>query len=156
MPTAVLSELWRELRERRGVKIDHPDLPAELRDAAGALMATLWERSTAIVHAALKDMYAEARVERDATAAEVRRRAQAKSASGRTAGILGRQRLLAWQCRFSARAPEQGARPGPCRPRSSGGRAPSCGAACKYRLVVVNDTRPRLSRTVRGSRPASA
>lgn len=52
-PTAVLSEFWRELREKSRVKINHPDLPTELRDAAGALIAPLWERATATAHAAL-------------------------------------------------------------------------------------------------------
>jgi len=46
-PTQVLGEFWTELREKSRVRIDHPDLPADLQAAAGELVATLWTRSTA-------------------------------------------------------------------------------------------------------------
>src|SRR6516225_12126665 len=45
-PAAVLGEFWAELREKSRVRIGHPDLPADLRDAAGELVATLWTRAT--------------------------------------------------------------------------------------------------------------
>jgi hypothetical protein len=57
-PTEVLAEFWRELREKSRVKLDHPDLPTELRDAAGTLLATLWERAAATAHAVLEDIAA--------------------------------------------------------------------------------------------------
>src|ERR1700736_5302218 len=43
-PTAVLAEFWVELREKSRVRIEHPDLPAELQAAAGELVASLWAR----------------------------------------------------------------------------------------------------------------
>ena len=46
-PTAVLGEFWTELREKSRVRIEHPDLPADLGAAAGELVATLWMRATA-------------------------------------------------------------------------------------------------------------
>ncbi|CAB3809302.1 hypothetical protein LMG28614_07006 [Paraburkholderia ultramafica] len=52
-PTAVLGEFWTELREKSRVRIEHPDLPAELRDVAGELVATLWTRATASAGSAL-------------------------------------------------------------------------------------------------------
>src|SRR6202051_662915 len=52
-PTAVLGEFWAELREKSRVRIEHPDLPADLRDAAGELVATLWMRATASAQAEL-------------------------------------------------------------------------------------------------------
>jgi hypothetical protein len=52
-PTQVLGEFWTELREKSRVRIDHPDLPADLQAAAGELVATLWTRSTASAQAAL-------------------------------------------------------------------------------------------------------
>ena len=45
-PTAVLGEFWAELREKSRVRIEHPDLPADLQAAAGELVAVLWNRST--------------------------------------------------------------------------------------------------------------
>jgi chromosome segregation ATPase len=52
-PTQVLGEFWTELREKSRVRIDHPDLPADLGAAAGELVATLWTRATASAEAAL-------------------------------------------------------------------------------------------------------
>ncbi|REE07089.1 plasmid replication DNA-binding protein KfrA [Paraburkholderia sp. BL27I4N3] len=52
-PTQVLGEFWTELREKSRVRIDHPDLPADLGAAAGELVATLWQRASASAEAAL-------------------------------------------------------------------------------------------------------
>ena len=52
-PTQVLGEFWTDLREKSRVRIDHPDLPADLGAAAGELVATLWSRATASAEAAL-------------------------------------------------------------------------------------------------------
>jgi ribosomal 50S subunit-associated protein YjgA (DUF615 family) len=41
-PTEALSLFWKTLREHSRVTIEHPELPDELRAAAGDLMATLW------------------------------------------------------------------------------------------------------------------
>ncbi|MCG1054593.1 DNA-binding protein [Mycetohabitans sp. B5] len=103
-PTEVLAEFWRELREKSRVKLDHPDLPTELRDAAGTLIATLWERATATAHAALEDMRAEVRVERDAAAAEV---AAAREAAAHAERMLETHHaaLLAAQARLQELEP---------------------------------------------------
>jgi chromosome segregation ATPase len=58
-PTAVLSEFWAELREKSRVRIEHPDLPAEVRQAAGELVATLWSRASAAANAALDGLRAD-------------------------------------------------------------------------------------------------
>ena len=65
-PTQVLSEFWAELREKSRVRIDHPDLPADLQAAAGELVATLWTRSTASAQGALDALRAEVEAERGA------------------------------------------------------------------------------------------
>lgn len=44
-PAEVLARFWAELRERARVRIDRPDLPEALRDAAGALVHDLWTRA---------------------------------------------------------------------------------------------------------------
>ncbi|MFM0108889.1 DNA-binding protein, partial [Paraburkholderia rhynchosiae] len=52
-PTQVLGEFWTELRDKSRVRIEHPDLPADLGAAAGELVATLWTRATASAGTAL-------------------------------------------------------------------------------------------------------
>jgi hypothetical protein len=44
-PAEVLANFWRDLRERTRVRIDRPDLPEELREAAGDLVHSLWARA---------------------------------------------------------------------------------------------------------------
>lgn len=63
-PTQVLGEFWVELREKSRVRIEHPDLPAELQAAAGELVATLWTRSTASAQVALEALRVEAEAEK--------------------------------------------------------------------------------------------
>jgi len=63
-PTAVLGEFWTELREKSRVRIDHPDLPADLGAAAGELVATLWTRATASAEATLDALRAEVEAQR--------------------------------------------------------------------------------------------
>ncbi|WP_338911654.1 DNA-binding protein [Mycetohabitans rhizoxinica] len=59
-------------------------LPPELRDAAGTLLATLWERAAATAHTALEEVRAEMRLERDAAAAEVAAAREAAAHAERT------------------------------------------------------------------------
>ncbi|MDT8840105.1 DNA-binding protein [Paraburkholderia fungorum] len=63
-PTAVLGEFWAELREKSRVRIEHPDLPADLGSAAGELVATLWTRATASAEAALDALRGEVEAQR--------------------------------------------------------------------------------------------
>jgi signal transduction histidine kinase len=44
-PAQVLAEFWRDLRERSRVRIEHPELPEELRVVSGELVMQLWERA---------------------------------------------------------------------------------------------------------------
>ncbi|MCA8017563.1 DNA-binding protein [Burkholderia metallica] len=70
-PTAVLGEFWAELREKSRVRIEHPDLPADLQAAAGELVAALWNRSSTAASAALDALRAEVEAERAAAHADV-------------------------------------------------------------------------------------
>ncbi|MFM0758437.1 MULTISPECIES: DNA-binding protein [Paraburkholderia] len=63
-PAAVLSEFWAELRDKSRVRIEHPDLPADLGAAAGELVATLWTRATASAQAELDALRAEVESQR--------------------------------------------------------------------------------------------
>ncbi|MGF6780878.1 DNA-binding protein [Paraburkholderia sp. GAS334] len=74
-PAAVLGEFWAELREKSRVRIEHPDLPADLGAAAGELVATLWTRATASAEAtldALRDEVEAQRVEAQQAVAAAR------------------------------------------------------------------------------------
>jgi hypothetical protein len=70
-PTAVLGEFWVELREKSRVRIDHPDLPADLQAAAGELVAALWTKSTTSAQGALDALRVEVEAERAAAQDEV-------------------------------------------------------------------------------------
>jgi hypothetical protein len=84
-PTAVLGEFWAELREKSRVRIEHPDLPADLGAAAGELVATLWTRATASAGAALDAL----RDEVDAQRAEAQQSVvAARDELGRTESAL--------------------------------------------------------------------
>jgi predicted nucleic acid-binding Zn-ribbon protein len=63
-PTAVLGEFWADLREKSRVRIEHPDLPADLGAAAGELVSTLWTRATASAGAALDALREEVEAQR--------------------------------------------------------------------------------------------
>jgi chromosome segregation ATPase len=70
-PTQVLGEFWVELREKSRVRIEHPDLPAELQAAAGELVATLWAKSTTSAQAALEALRTDAEAEKASARNEV-------------------------------------------------------------------------------------
>jgi len=80
-PAAVLGEFWAELREKSRVRIEHPDLPGDLRDAAGELVATLWTRATASAQAELDALRGEVEGQR----AEAEQRVEAEMLQKRLA-----------------------------------------------------------------------
>ncbi|SOE97694.1 replication region DNA-binding N-term [Burkholderia sp. D7] len=44
-PAEALTRFWATLREKSRVRVEHPDLPAELQSATGELAAALWTRA---------------------------------------------------------------------------------------------------------------
>jgi len=60
-PAEALIRFWETLREKSRVRIEHPDLPVELRDAAGEAMGALWQRAQALAHDSMAAMCNEAR-----------------------------------------------------------------------------------------------
>jgi chromosome segregation ATPase len=98
-PTQVLGEFWTELREKSRVRIDHPDLPADLQAAAGELVAMLWTRSTASAQAALDELRTETEGEKVAARDAV---ASLRAELGRTETALEQRTsaLLAAQVRI--------------------------------------------------------
>lgn len=84
-PASVLSEFWAELREKSRVRIEHPDLPTDLSEAAGELIGTLWTRATTSAHAELTAL----RDEVEAQRAEVEQKVvAAREELGRTETAL--------------------------------------------------------------------
>ena len=84
-PTAVLGEFWTELREKSRVRIEHPDLPADLGAAAGELVATLWTRASTSAEASLDGL----RIEVEAQRAEAQQSVvAARDELGRTEAAL--------------------------------------------------------------------
>jgi chromosome segregation ATPase len=84
-PASVLSEFWAELREKSRVRIEHPDLPKDLSEAAGELIGTLWTRAATSAQAELTSL----RDEVEAQRAEAERRViAAREELGRTETAL--------------------------------------------------------------------
>ncbi|SAL61393.1 ATPase [Caballeronia turbans] len=63
-PANVLNEFWAELREKSRVRIEHPDLPTDLSEAAGELIGTLWTRATTSAQAELTSLRDEVEAQR--------------------------------------------------------------------------------------------
>jgi chromosome segregation ATPase len=104
-PAEALNRFWRQLREKSRVVIGHPDLPEDLKNTAGELVASLWKSAQQAAAESLASLRDEAerdvdearkgeqaaRLERDTVAetlAAVRERLAQESAS---AGDLRRE-----------------------------------------------------------------
>ncbi|MDP1541795.1 MAG: DNA-binding protein [Polycyclovorans sp.] len=60
-PAEALTRFWETLREKSRIRIEHPDLPEPLRDAAGEMVAALWQHAQAAAQEALKHLQEESR-----------------------------------------------------------------------------------------------
>src|SRR5476651_64890 len=75
-PAEALTRLWATLREKSRVRIEHPDLPAELQSATGELAAALWTRAVDMA----QDQLAAAQLEAQRSVADAQaRQAQAEA-----------------------------------------------------------------------------
>lgn len=59
-PAEALGKFWVDLREKSRVRIEHPDLPDDLRIAAGELTAALWSKAQANAQEGLTALRTEA------------------------------------------------------------------------------------------------
>ena len=59
-PSEALTKFWEDLREKSRTRIEHPDLPEELKSVAGELVATLWTNAQAAAQKSLTAYRAEA------------------------------------------------------------------------------------------------
>ena len=99
-PAEALTRFWATLREKSRVRIEHPDLPAELQSATGELAAALWTRAVDVA----QDQLAAAQLEAQRSVAEAQaRQAQAEAErdqlrqelTGSAAALDGAQARLA-------------------------------------------------------------
>lgn len=60
-PAEALARFWETLREKSRIRIEHPDLPEPLRDAAGEMVGALWQQAQAASQEALKHLQEESR-----------------------------------------------------------------------------------------------
>ena len=76
-PAEALTRFWATLREKSRVRIEHPDLPAELQSATGELAAALWMRAVDMAQDQLATAQLEAqRAVTDAQARQARAEAE--------------------------------------------------------------------------------
>lgn len=59
-PADALNRFWETLREKSRMRIEHPDLPESLRDAAGEMVGALWQRAQAEAKSTLHALQEEA------------------------------------------------------------------------------------------------
>lgn len=112
-PGEALAKFWSTLREKSRVRIEHPDLPEELRDAAGEAIGALWQRAQALADANLAAARSEAQASViKANAAMESAQMRADAAEQSLAGV--RDELASSQARVQQLeqdlAREQGAR----------------------------------------------
>lgn len=112
-PGEALTKFWSTLREKSRVRIEHPDLPEELRDSAGEVIGALWQRAQALADANLAAAHGEAQASvLQATAAM--ESAQVRATVAEQSLIAMREELTSSQARVQQLeqdlAREQGAR----------------------------------------------
>ena len=88
-PAEALTRFWATLREKSRVRIEHPDLPAELQSATGELAAALWTRAVDVA----QDQLAAAQLEAQRSVAD----AQAQQAQAESGTRPGAPRTD-WRC----------------------------------------------------------
>lgn len=87
-PAEALRKFWEELREKSSARIEHPDMPESLQQAAGELTAALWLQARQAAQATLATLRADA-VEQVAQAQDTaRRQADAHDAAQARAATL--------------------------------------------------------------------
>lgn len=88
-PAEALSKFWEDLRQKSRLRIEHPELPDDLKEAAGALTAAIWAKAVA----AARDDHKSYREEFQAQLAEARASVEAAAvAQGQLQGELATAR----------------------------------------------------------------
>jgi chromosome segregation ATPase len=91
-PAEALQRFWETLRERSRVRIEHPDLPEELRAAVGEFAGSLWQRAQAAAQEELGALREQA--QRDVAAAQEAQRKTQEHADELAADLEGARRSI--------------------------------------------------------------
>ncbi|MGH8856850.1 MAG: DNA-binding protein, partial [Polaromonas sp.] len=94
-PAEALNRFWETLREKSRIRIEHPDLPQPLRDAAGELVSALWQQAQAAAKEGLSML------RREAQAEVIAARTEAQAAQG--AAVAAQDALASVQRELHAR-----------------------------------------------------
>lgn len=87
-PANVLNRFWQDLRERTRVKIDHPDLPDQLKQVAAEAVLSIWQAASEASASELAALRAEARHQaHEAETARDRAIAETETAHQATASV---------------------------------------------------------------------
>lgn len=99
-PAEALTKFWSDLREKSRVRIEHPDLPDDLKTAAGELVVSLWSQAQTSAQNSLAIFRQEAQenvtesLQAAATADQARLAAEAESNQTREALRAANERIL--------------------------------------------------------------
>lgn len=80
-PAEALAKFWTDLREKSRVRLDHPDLPEDLKVAAGDLVGTLWTKAQKLAQESLAILRTEAQAAVDEATTELKRAVTARDAA---------------------------------------------------------------------------
>lgn len=83
-PAEALSKFWADLRDKSRIRVDHADLPEEIRTLAGELIGTLWNRALAQANDSLANIRADLSKQNEAATA------RAEGAEQALADLTGR------------------------------------------------------------------
>lgn len=82
-PAEALAKFWENLREKSRIRIENPDLPDSLKNAAGDLVATLWNQAHAAAEATLASFQSDAKSSIQEAEARLRDAEVAKDSANR-------------------------------------------------------------------------
>ena len=100
-PAEALSRFWETLREKSRIRIEHPDLPASLQDAAGEMVGALWQHAQAAAQDALAHFREDGRAQL-LMAEGVAQAAVARAEETQRALVLAREESLGLQQQLTA------------------------------------------------------
>ena len=106
-PAEALNKFWETLREKSRIRIEHPDLPESLRDAAAAMLTTVWQQAQTQAQEGLQSFREDAQAKIDHAHNAVQATAERLQVSEATAKELG-QSLQSTQSALNRAQTEMG------------------------------------------------
>lgn len=106
-PAEALGKFWETLREKSRIRIEHPDLPDALRDAAAEMLSTVWQQAQTQAQDALKSFQTEAQAQIDNARTEAKTATAHLETSEQTVNAL-RQTVQSTQSALTRAQAEMG------------------------------------------------